>query len=76
MRMSAIRKVTMNLPAKLLADAQAATGKNATETVKIALQEFHQRWVQNELRKLRGKVKFSMTYQEMKGDDYCGSKLK
>lgn len=66
--MGAIRKVTMNLPADLLDGAQAATGKNATETVKLALVELRQRRAMSELRKLRGKVRFSMTWQEMKGD--------
>jgi hypothetical protein len=66
--MGAIRKVTMNLPAELLDGATAATGKNATETVRIALEELRQRRALQELRKLRGKVKFSMTWQEMKGD--------
>ncbi len=58
----------MNLPAELLAEAQAATGKNVTETVRLGLEELRRRQAFEGLRRLRGKVRFSMTWQEMKGD--------
>jgi len=36
--------------------------------LKEALREYNHRWACQELRKLRGKIKFDLTYEEMKED--------
>jgi len=60
------KKITVNLPAHLLANLPEITGKNMTESIEEALRELRHRWACNELLKLKGKVKFEMTWQEMK----------
>lgn len=63
-----VRKITVEVPAHDLEMAQELTGEGITETVRAALKKLASIRAQNELRKLRGKVKFSMTWQEMKYD--------
>ena len=67
-RMGDMRKVTVELPAELLTSVQAGAGMGVTETIREALEQMRQRQVQNEVRKLRGKVKFSMTLDELRYD--------
>ena len=66
--MSKVRKITVQIPERDLELAQAYTGEGVTETVRTALQRLAQIHVQNEFRKLRGTVKFSMTLDEMRYD--------
>jgi hypothetical protein len=66
--MSRNRKITVQIPERDLELAQAYTGEGVTDTVRTALQRLAQIHVQNEFRKLRGTVKFSMTLDEMKYD--------
>ena len=66
--MSALRKITVQVPEADLQSAQAYTGEGVTDTVRAGLRTLANIRAQNELRKLRGKVKFSMTWQEMKYD--------
>jgi len=66
--MSTLRKITVEVPAHDLEMAQELTGAGVTETVRVALKRLASIRAQNELRKLRGKVKFSMSWQEMKYD--------
>jgi hypothetical protein len=63
-----LRKITVEVSEKDLAAAQAYTGEGVTETVRAALQRLAQIRLQNEFRKLRGAVRFSMTIDEMKYD--------
>ena len=63
-----VRKITVEVPAHDLEMAQELTGEGITETVRAALKKLASIRAQNELRKLRGKVEFSMTWQEMKYD--------
>jgi hypothetical protein len=66
--MSEMRKITVEVPLRDLENAQALTGQGVTETVRAALRKLASARAQRELRKLRGKVKFSMTLEEMRHD--------
>ena len=58
--MSAISKVTVELPADLLDRARKTTGEGITGTIRLGLQLVAAMRAQDELRALRGKVKFSL----------------
>lgn len=66
--MSEMRKITVEVPTKDLAAAQEYTGTGITETVRVALAKMRTDSAQKRALALRGKVKFSMTWQEMKHD--------
>jgi hypothetical protein len=66
--MGDLRKITVQVPEHVLEKAQAYTGEGVTQTVNAALKQLASFQAQQELLKLRGKVKFSMTWQEMKYD--------
>ncbi len=66
--MGDLRKITVHVPADDLAMAQAYTGEGVTETVRVALKKLASIKAQQELLALRGKVKFSMTSDELKYD--------
>ncbi len=62
------RKITVLIPESLLVSAQKETGTGVTETVREGLKALASRRAQRELLALRGKVKFSMTWEELKED--------
>lgn len=66
--MSAVRKITIEVPAQDLALAQEFTGSGVTETVRAGLRKLASAQAQQRLLKLRGKVKFSMTLDELRYD--------
>lgn len=66
--MGDMRKITVEVPEKLLDTAQRETRKGVSETVREGLRRLAAARAQKELLNLRGKVKFSMTWQEMKED--------
>ena len=66
--MSQQRKITVSVPEDLLVSAQKETGAGVTETVREGLKKLASLGAQRELLALRGKVKFSMTWEEMKED--------
>ena len=66
--MGDMRKITVEVPEDLISSVQAGTGKGLTETIREALEQMRQQQVQNEARKLRGKVKFSLTLDELRHD--------
>jgi hypothetical protein len=66
--MGEMRKITVEIQSDLLDRVQAFTGEGVTETVRAALKRLDSIRAQQELIKLRGKVKFSMTWEEMKYD--------
>jgi hypothetical protein len=66
--MAAQRKITVLVPEDLLLSAQKETGTGVTETVREGLKKLASLRAQRELLALRGKVKFSMTWEEMKED--------
>jgi Arc/MetJ-type ribon-helix-helix transcriptional regulator len=66
--MGEMRKITVEVPEDLLERAQAFTGEGVSETVRQALRKLDSIRAQRELMKLRGKVKFSMTLDELRYD--------
>ena len=62
------QKVTAHIPVNLLHEAQAATGKGITETLKIALSQLANAGAYEALRKMRGKVKFSIDLKDLRKD--------
>jgi hypothetical protein len=66
--MKALKKITVEVPADDLEMAQELTGEGVTETVRAALKKLASIRAQRRLLDLRGKVKFSMSWQEMKYD--------
>jgi len=66
--MNAARKITVEVPEKLLVKAQEASGEGITQTVRTGLQLVAASQSYARLRALRGKVKFSRTAKELKDD--------
>jgi len=69
MRKERMKKLTVLVPVDLLRHAKEATKDNATATVREGLKLLAARRAYDGLLALRGKVKFGMTWQEMRGDD-------
>jgi hypothetical protein len=66
--MATARKITVEIPDELLQKAQKATGSGITQTVRTGLQLLAASQAYDDLRKLRGKVRFSQTWEELKED--------
>ena len=66
--MNTARKITVEVPEKLLERAQEASGEGITQTVRTGLQLVAASRTYARLRELRGKVKFSRTATELKDD--------
>jgi hypothetical protein len=66
--MKAKRKVTLELPPDLLARAQRATGDGVTQTVRTGLELVAASRTYARLRRLRGKVRLSRSWMELKAD--------
>jgi hypothetical protein len=64
----ATRKITIEVPEELLAKAQQATGAGITKTIRTGLQLVAASQAYDRLRQLRGKVRFSRTFAELKDD--------
>jgi hypothetical protein len=62
------RKITVEVPPDLLKRAQQASGKGITQTVRAGLQLIAASRAYDDLLKMRGKVRFSRTWQELKDD--------
>jgi len=62
------RKVTVELPADLVRKAQDSTGENLTATIRKGLELVAASRAADELRRLRGKVKFSIDWRELRED--------
>lgn len=60
----AVRKITVNLPAKTLEAAMRITGKGVTPTLVEGLQEIEKRAKRSALRGLKGKVRFELVLDE------------
>ena len=67
--MSANRKITLELSEDLLRKAQKSTGEGVTATVRRGLELLAASTTYAELRKLRGKVKFSIKLKELRNDE-------
>ena len=66
--MSATKKITIHVSEDLMKRAQIATGQGITDTIRRGLQLVATSDSYEKLRKLRGKIKFSLTTAEMKKD--------
>jgi len=64
----ATKKITVEIPEELLDKAQQATGVGITQTIRTGLQLVAASQAYDRLLGLRGKVKFSLTWQELKDD--------
>jgi hypothetical protein len=63
-----IQKITVHVPQVLLQNAVKALHKNITETVKFGLEEIIRKAAYDDLRQSRGKIKFSIDINELRGD--------
>ena len=63
-----LRKITVQVSEHDLASAQEFTGEGVTETVRAALKKLASIQAQRRLLDLQGKVKFSLTLEEMRYD--------
>ena len=66
--MKTARKITVEIPTELLKKAQRASGAGITQTVRTGLQLVAASETYARLRQLRGKVRFSRTWEELKAD--------
>ncbi len=62
------RKITVEVPLDLLEKAQRASGTGVTQTVRSGLQLVAASGTYARLRQLRGKVRFTRTWAELKDD--------
>ena len=62
------RKVTILLKGNLLDKALASSGKNITQTIEQGLEMVAATHVYDQLRNLRGKVKFSIDINKLRQD--------
>jgi hypothetical protein len=64
-----VRKITVEVPVRDLESAQRYSGGGVTETVRAALRDYASRQAQADLLKYRGKVRFTLSLEDMKYDD-------
>ena len=62
------QKITATLPKDLLQNVQAMTGLGITDTLKEVLEQYARQKAYENLRNLRGKVKFSIDLNELRKD--------
>ena len=67
-RMDRARKITVEVPEKLLEKAQRASGTGVSQTVRAGPQLVAASRTYDRLRQFRGKVRFSRTLAELKAD--------
>jgi hypothetical protein len=65
---AAARKITVEIPADLLSKAQKASGAGITQTIRAGLELVAAGRAYDRLLRLRGKVQFSRTLDELKAD--------
>jgi len=66
--METARKITVEIPADLLEKAQRATGAGITQTIRTGLKLVAASETYAQLRKFRGKVRFSRSLADLKAD--------
>lgn len=66
--MTTARKITIEVPAGLLEKAQLASGMGITQTVRAGLQRVAASRTYAKLRQLRGNMRFSRSWKELKDD--------
>jgi len=65
---AAARKITVEVPAELLTRAQKASGAGITQTIRTGLELVAAGRAYERLLRLKGKVHFSRTLEELKAD--------
>ncbi len=68
--MKSARKVTVELPADLLRRAQKSTGDGVTATIRRGLELVAAGEAYRDLRKLKGKVSFSIDLESLRDDGH------
>lgn len=68
MAVTAVKKLTLEVPTDLLEKAQKQTGEGITETIRQALRLLAESSSYESLKKYKGKAKFAMTWEELKED--------
>jgi hypothetical protein len=66
--MSTARKITVQLPTRLLHKAQRSTGEGLTATIRKGLELLAAGKAYEELRQLRGRVSFSIDWRALRDD--------
>jgi hypothetical protein len=66
--MSTVRKITVEVPEKLLMKAQKQSGEGVTGTIRKALELLAAAETYDQLSRMRGKVSFSIDLATMKKD--------
>jgi hypothetical protein len=66
--MSQAKKITVELPKDLLQKAQKSSGKGITETIRQGLKLVAARDAYKQLKKMQGKVKFSIDLKSLRED--------
>ena len=66
--MRSVRKVTAELPRELLRKAQKATGDGTTATIRKGLELVAASRAYEEIRRLRGRVAFSVDWKKLRED--------
>jgi hypothetical protein len=66
--MSSRKKVTVEVPSELLRRAQKSTGQGVTGTIRRGLELVAARRAYEELRRLRGRVPFSVDLETLRDD--------
>jgi hypothetical protein len=66
--MAQAKKVTVDVPEDLLRRAQKATGEGITATIRSGLRLVAAGDAYEELRRLRGRVRFSVDWRELRED--------
>jgi hypothetical protein len=61
---ASVRKITVNVPSDVLDEATRATGKGVTATVIEGLEELRKREMRSALRRLQGRVAFSLDLEK------------
>lgn len=63
-----MQKITLEVPRELLERAQSASGAGISETVRTGLQLLAAEDAYAGLRKMRGKLKLAISWQDLKDD--------
>ena len=62
------RKITVQLPAELIEKAQRSSGQGLTATIRRGLELVAAGRAYDDVRQLRGKVKFSIDWRKLRDD--------
>ena len=66
--MSEMKKVTVHVPARLLASVQSGTGEGVSETIRLALQKLEHEQFYKGMLALRGKLKLDIDIDASRED--------